>query len=498
MNIFVRSITIAALSLCCVQSISPEKQPVRARKQDPIKDTKKVTVIISNEAGTSFIKDSIFTKNTDGFAKKLHFDWDKDPEKMNKITVSYKKGSENKTLEKTVTQEEAPEKSEIVIDTLTDVLYIDPSKATHKTQASTTGKKVSLLVEVPKGTDSWELFSGPTNLTVKNVRTGKIGEPLLGHVKPGEDAKLEIYEDKPTKIYVENKSLGIAKLSTLRESAIKKAQAENSDPVITIDEKGRARILSRADYEKAEKERLHKEQQKQIKTITATVTRDMEAPGIFIGASSKDDIALIKDKIKNNEKINMPNAKLPNVNLSYTNLSGAILTGADLSQEEIPKIHYVHGNIALRNANLTNADLSGANLTNVNFYDATLTRTNLTNANLSGADFKQVIGFNTAILTGADLSNATGLSDEQIAYAIAQRAKNVPQKLADRMPKNSSERQALATEARKKLDESIKQAQEKFEEDRKKATSDKEKEILKDFRDYIQQEAWNKYYRDTR
>jgi uncharacterized protein YjbI with pentapeptide repeats len=70
---------------------------------------------------------------------------------------------------------------------------------------------------------------------------------------------------------------------------------------------------------------------------------------------------------------------------------------------------YVRGT-NLRNTNLEDANLSGADFTNANFRGA-----NFKNANLAGT-----------ILRGADLTDATNLTEQQLAAAIIDEHTKLP------------------------------------------------------------------------
>ncbi len=68
----------------------------------------------------------------------------------------------------------------------------------------------------------------------------------------------------------------------------------------------------------------------------------------------------------------------------------------------------------LNGVNLQNADLSGADCTNATFRGA-----NFTNANLRGT-----------VLKGADLTDAIGLTDEQLARAVVDKTTILPSYLS--------------------------------------------------------------------
>lgn len=95
------------------------------------------------------------------------------------------------------------------------------------------------------------------------------------------------------------------------------------------------------------------------------------------------------------EKASLKGLNLTGVNFSQTNLSSADLSNAKFKNSDL---EYAN----LSKTNLINADLSGANLHFAQLNDACLTSANLDFANLKNAD----------------LQNVTGLTPEQLKFAI--------------------------------------------------------------------------------
>jgi len=110
-------------------------------------------------------------------------------------------------------------------------------------------------------------------------------------------------------------------------------------------------------------------------------------------------------------------ATLIGATLIGAHLAGATLAGADFSTADLTSAELHSANLArarLVGADFTNANLTGANLTEAIlgrsvFTGADLTGADLTGANLAGADFT------AAELAGADVSEASGLTEAQLA-----------------------------------------------------------------------------------
>lgn len=147
MKVVLRSAIIVTLSVCCIQIIVPQRQPVVAKKKK-LTDVTPVTVTIT--AGNKASK-STFRKSSGWPADKLYFDFSQGD---NMITVDYKGKSGTKELggvrtrksgeseeyirpgapevvsqsiSRIVTQEDAPKGSEIVLDGT--IIEIDASKS---------------------------------------------------------------------------------------------------------------------------------------------------------------------------------------------------------------------------------------------------------------------------------------------------------------------------------------------------------------------------------
>jgi uncharacterized protein YjbI with pentapeptide repeats len=99
--------------------------------------------------------------------------------------------------------------------------------------------------------------------------------------------------------------------------------------------------------------------------------------------------------------------------------SGAFLVRANLKGAD------------LRGANLFAADLSGASLWDADLRDALLAKTDLSGANLSDADLSRA-NLLDAYLVGADLSHASGLTQEQLDGACGDDTTQLPQGLTIR------------------------------------------------------------------
>ena len=123
--------------------------------------------------------------------------------------------------------------------------------------------------------------------------------------------------------------------------------------------------------------------------------------------------------------VQLVDAKLSGAFLAKTILAGAELFEADLSGAKLP------------GANFSGASLTGANLSSVtecyatDFSNAYLSGANLTDANLSGAIFSSTdfIGANLAGAKFYDQTNGTcaeGLTQRQIAFAVAEPEDNPP------------------------------------------------------------------------
>ena len=95
---------------------------------------------------------------------------------------------------------------------------------------------------------------------------------------------------------------------------------------------------------------------------------------------------------------------------------GSSLDRLSLINAKLPKANLVGANLAnvdLFNAKLSNANLADANLTKADLASGDLTNAKLPKADLTGADLNRVI------LTGTVLSEAKGLTQGQLALAVA-------------------------------------------------------------------------------
>lgn len=111
-------------------------------------------------------------------------------------------------------------------------------------------------------------------------------------------------------------------------------------------------------------------------------------------------------------------ADLAGLNLSEAKLAGADLHEANLRGSNLPRAD-------LGKANLRGADLRGANLAGANFGEADLSEANLRGANLSRADLRRA-NLNHVNLTAVNLSDALGLTCDQIRAAATDETTNLP------------------------------------------------------------------------
>ncbi|MCF7799789.1 pentapeptide repeat-containing protein [Candidatus Babeliales bacterium] len=124
----------------------------------------------------------------------------------------------------------------------------------------------------------------------------------------------------------------------------------------------------------------------------------------------------IFDQIRNgddNDKINIKKFNFSKVDLSNAKLRQYVLIAINLDYADLQKANLKKS--ILKYSNLQNANLSRANLSNADLTRAELCGANLADANLEGA-----------YLYKTDMYGVTGLTQEQIEYANAQEAINVP------------------------------------------------------------------------
>jgi len=133
----------------------------------------------------------------------------------------------------------------------------------------------------------------------------------------------------------------------------------------------------------------------------------------------------------------LPQVDFSGVNLSHANLSGANLEKAILDKANMRTSRLIRANLisaSLREANfegsdfnsatLQAADFSRSDLRNADFTNANLTKALLSATNLDNAEFKR------AILNGADLSAAKGLTSEQLDVACGDSETKLPSGLS--------------------------------------------------------------------
>jgi BTB/POZ domain-containing protein KCTD9 len=171
---------------------------------------------------------------------------------------------------------------------------------------------------------------------------------------------------------------------------------------------------------------------------------------------------LNKDKVYN---IDLYNCHLKNVNLNYVTLSGSNMNYINLEDSTLQNANL--DNVRLNQANLQNVKMQGASLKNAqmsgaNLQFTTAIKTDFTDANLIKAKFKGAVlidsiltnsmvagaDFTDANLFKADLSNAKGLTAEQLSTArsvhMAVMAPEIEAKLRDIAPQlfNISDKKA--------------------------------------------------------
>ena len=125
------------------------------------------------------------------------------------------------------------------------------------------------------------------------------------------------------------------------------------------------------------------------------------------------------------QRLDLSFVKLSRMTLSDANLSGASLFGAVLLQVNLSRANL--SDAILSGANLSRAILFGANLSGAKLQGADLSNAILADANLSGA----ILSASPLGLSGADLSEAIGVSEEQIDSAIIDEETKLPDYLQE-------------------------------------------------------------------
>jgi hypothetical protein len=140
---------------------------------------------------------------------------------------------------------------------------------------------------------------------------------------------------------------------------------------------------------------------------------------------------------------NLSGANLARAYLRRTNLSRANLFRADLRETRLSNADLREAN--LHGANLSSADLSGADLSGADLHGADLSGADASGANLSGANLSAVnlsgvslygahlslADLSLAYLRGVDLSEARGLTREQIESADTDETTMLPDYLEE-------------------------------------------------------------------
>lgn len=271
----VRVLAIATLSVCCVHTAIPAKQPVFASKKDA-SDTREVTVtIIGADGEQKPISSSTFKKDTSGVRpKKLNFDFDKGYVKdgygnYNKITASYTDGS-GPTFEPLEVRL-APKGSKIKLESGKIVLTDSKGK--------TIGQQNTRLVKVkvPENSKKWTLASGTIELTSAIAEGDGDQTKRLKRITvnaASRPSELPIYKDQDTNIYAKKLSSDSPQITKLMKSDIEKA---GSEAMIQIDEAGKALITSPQQIKQQEQDKLVAQQQQVIiQQNLATKERELE------------------------------------------------------------------------------------------------------------------------------------------------------------------------------------------------------------------------------
>lgn len=277
MKLFLRSTTIAALSLCCIQIVDAELQPVVAKKKK-LTDIKTVTVTITDKNST-YKSQSTFRKNSNPPAQPLTFDFSKGD---NIITVDYKDSSS--PITKSVKKKKTPEGSEIIFDDKSIKIDTTKAKKTPKTEVSRQvpvpenvptniaprataspspapgqqsspalsqqqdAKTIKALVRPPART-SWNVVSGSTSLTsdvaetrIENPRSASSDSSVLdaGLYDAVSRKQLSIYQDRDTNIYAKKYGAGTGQMTTLSKEAIHQA---GKKPYLKLDKDGNATVV---------------------------------------------------------------------------------------------------------------------------------------------------------------------------------------------------------------------------------------------------------------
>ena len=118
------------------------------------------------------------------------------------------------------------------------------------------------------------------------------------------------------------------------------------------------------------------------------------------------------------EVLNLRNTNLCRANLIGANLQKAFLVEASLQEAGLQRANLQRAILVdanLQDAQLDDANLEGAVLISANLYGAILTGANLQEANLIGAD-----------LRGTDLSEAKGLTSQQLEFTLVDEDAQLP------------------------------------------------------------------------
>jgi hypothetical protein len=119
------------------------------------------------------------------------------------------------------------------------------------------------------------------------------------------------------------------------------------------------------------------------------------------------------------------------LDLSGIDFRGAPLSGVDLSGFRLAQCRFDHCRLA--GAKLVGADLSGASLEAADLHGADLRRADFSESDLTDADFTAsrvgLANFTNANIGGAILSEAGGLSQEQLDQAFGDGGTAVPERM---------------------------------------------------------------------
>lgn len=245
--------SIVMLSVCCMQSITAVKQPVKASKKDPTTDKAKVTVkILGKEGIKKPIASASFTKDTSNLLSKLYFDFDKGNlvggVKTNTVMVIYPSKKEE-PLSIDVAKSDVKKGTEEIKISPNSITIEEPGAQNQvlKPDAIT----VLAEVKVPEGS-RWKITSGTKDLTGSSALDPKKSPTVVGYTRPEvldfneysstQRKSIHLYQNENTKIYAQRLDKPQNnKMTVLSSNMIKKADYL---PILQLDEDGKASVTS--------------------------------------------------------------------------------------------------------------------------------------------------------------------------------------------------------------------------------------------------------------